>query len=127
MSRYFNPRIRRRLAPVVLVLGLVVSGRLAYDAVPRSQPLRLVFGEAQRTSVQSLRVTYVQDDEALAGLERHFPEGAPRELVLSPSLSPGEYDLAVELRDAGGRIQTLRRPILVTGEGAVEIVLEAAR
>lgn len=120
MVRYFPPERRRRLAPLFLAAGLLIVGKLAYDEAPRDQELRYVLPGSH---VQVLRVTYSADDELYAGLERHFPGGSPRELVHTPSLSPGRYELAIELTARDGAVTRMTRSVEVPSEGALRIRL----
>jgi hypothetical protein len=124
MLRYFPggfAAVRRRLAPLVLVLGLVVVGKLAYDDVPQERVLRYVL---PGDDVQLLRVTYSAGSDAYGGLERRFPEGAPREFVHAPSLPPGRYELQIELTAAGGRVTRLTRSVQLPSDGPVRITMD---
>jgi hypothetical protein len=135
MLRYFPPERRRRLAPLFLVVGLAIVGKLAHDDMPRDQQLTFVLP----SSIESLRVTYMRslaedprastgaDDELITGLERHFPEGAPTFLSHVPSLSPGHYRLAVELVAQDGGVTRLQRSIDVPTEGDLRVSLREDR
>ena len=120
MLRYFPAERRRRLAPLFLVIGLFTVGKLAYDEVPRGQDVRFVLPSE---GVQAVRVMYTSRDEFYGGIERRFPEGSPREIVHTPSLSPGTYDLAIELTGGDGQVTRLRRSLTVPAEGATRIRL----
>jgi len=120
MLRYFPAERRRRLAPLFLVAGLFVAGKLAYDEVPRDQELRFVLPEA---GVQALKVTYASSEGGYAGVEQHYPNGSPRVFVHTPSLSPGRYELSIELIEPDGRVQQLSRSVTVPSEGALSIPL----
>jgi len=120
MLRYFPAERRRRLAPIFLVAGLYVVGKLAYDEAPRDQEVRYVLPD---TTVHTLRVTYSSGDDLYGGLERRFPEGSPTELVHTPSLSPGHYDVAIELTGHDGQVRHLTRSLDVPTEGALRIRL----
>ncbi len=124
MLRYFPAERRRRAAPLFLAAGLFVVGKLAYDEVPRDRELRFVLPP---TPVAALRVTYSSDDELYGGLERRFPNGSPPEVVHTPSLSPGRYELAIELTSDGGEVTRLRRSVEVPSAGALRIPLASER
>jgi len=124
MLRYFPAERRRRLAPLFLVAGLLIVGKLTYDQAPRDQELRYLL---PGSDVQSLRVTYSDGEELYGGLERRFPDGSPRELVHTPSLSPGHYQLAIELTGSNGEVTHLSRTVQVPSEGAVRIRLTGER
>lgn len=120
MHRYFPPERRRRLAPLVLVGGLFTVGKLAYDEVPRDQPVRFVLPEA---AIHAMKVIYSSHEEFYGGLERRFPNGSPRELVHTPSLSPGQYKLSIELTSQSGAVTHLTRSLTVPSEGTTRIRL----
>ncbi|MDB4973586.1 MAG: hypothetical protein JWN48_1927 [Myxococcaceae bacterium] len=124
MLRYFPPEKRRRFAPMVLVLGAAIVGKLAYDEMPRDEELRF---ELPNPNVAALRVIYSSGDELYGGFERHFPNGAPSLVSHTPSLSPGRYELAVELTEPGGKITRLTRSIEVPSTGALKIPLRGER
>jgi hypothetical protein len=123
MLRYFPPERRRRFAPLLLAVGVFSVGKLTYDEAPRDQEVHFVLPGAD---VQLLRVTYTHDDELYGGMERRFPHGSPSELVHTPSLSPGHYDLAIELT-RGGETTRLSRSLLVPNEGTLRVRLEGDR
>jgi hypothetical protein len=123
MLRYFPPERRRRLAPLFLVLGLTIVGKLAHDEMPRDQELTFVLPG----STEALRISYLAGDELVSGFERHFPSGAPALFPHVPSLSPGRYRIAVELVSRDGGVSRLDRSIDVPTEGAVRISLQEAR
>ena len=120
MLRYFPPEKRRRLAPLILVAGMFVVGKLAYEEIPRGQDVRFILPES---GVQTLRVTYSAQEELMGGIERRFPHGSPRELTHSPSLSPGRYDVSIELTTDAGQVTRLTRTLTVPSEGAARIRL----
>ncbi len=121
MLRYFPAERRRRAAPLFLAAGLFVAGKLAYDEAPHDRELRFIM---PATQVAALRVTYTSDDELYGGLERRFPNGSPAEVVHTPSLSPGRYELAIELTGGSGEITRLSRSVEVPSEGALRIPLD---
>src|SRR5690349_4312730 len=88
---------RRRLAMPLLVLGLSAAGKLTYDETPREQPVQLDLPEAVRADLAGVRLTYMEDDEAILGTEHRFNEPAPPRVHSTPSLPPGDYRLDVEL------------------------------
>lgn len=122
MLRYFPPQHRRRLAPLLLMAGLFVGGKLAYDEVPRDQPLRFLL---PARGVRSVKVTYLSEQDVYAGIEQRYPNGSPRELHHTPSLAPGQYELAIELTDHDGGVRHVARSLHVPSEGDLRIRLEA--
>jgi hypothetical protein len=123
MLRYFPPERRRRWAPLFLVVGLASVGKLAHDDMPRDQELTF----ALPSSVASLHITYTAAGEAVTGLERRFPHGAPAFLSHVPSLPPGRYRLFVELVDQDGGVTHLDRSIDVPSEGDLRVSLREPR
>lgn len=123
MLRYFPPERRRRLAPLFLVLGLATVGKLAHDDMPRDQELTYALPGA----LSALRITYNDGEEQVVGLERRFPGGSPAFLSHVPSLSPGHYDLAIELVDQDGGVTRLDRSIDVPSEGDLRVSLRGER
>jgi hypothetical protein len=120
MLRYFPPEKRRRLAPLFLVAGMFTVGKLAYEEIPRGQDVRYVL---PGTDLAAFKVSYTAEDEFYGGIERRFPNGSPREVVHTPSLSPGHYNLSIELTSRGGEITRLTRTLSVPTEGAARIRL----
>ena len=124
MLRYFPPERRRRFAPVILLLGLLIVGKLAHDEMPRDQELTFVLPSA---NIEALRVTYSAGDELYGGIERRFPHGAPALLSHTPSLPPGRYQLSVEMMERDGGVTRLDRSIDVPFEGSLRVPLTGAR
>ena len=120
MLRYFPPERRRKLAPFLLGAGLLIVGKLTYDEAPRDQEVHFVL---PATRIQALRVTYSHEDELYGGLVRRFPNGSPAELVDTPTLSPGRYELAIELTSDTGEVTHLTRSLTVPTEGTLRIPL----
>jgi hypothetical protein len=105
----------------LLVLGLLAAGKLTYDETPREQPVQLDLPEALRADLAGVRLTYMEDDEAIVGTEHRFNEAAPPRLHSAPSLPPGDYRLDIELAHRGGAVTRLSRRVRVPSEGTVHI------
>ncbi|HTU58967.1 MAG TPA: hypothetical protein VMF89_11050 [Polyangiales bacterium] len=125
MNGYFKAplkeSLRRRLAMPLLALGLLAAGKLTYDETPREQPVQLDLPEALRADLTGVRLTYMEDDEAILGTEQRFSDQAPSSLRSAPSLAPGDYRLAIELAHRGGEVTRLERRLRVPSEGTVHI------
>ena len=117
--------MRRRLAMPLLALGLLAAGKVTYDETPREQPVQLDLPEALRADLTGVRLTYMEDDEAILGTDQRFGGQAPRSVRSAPSLPPGDYRLAIELAHRGGEITRLERKLHVPSEGTVHIRVEA--
>lgn len=129
MKRYFEapPKgsFRRRIAPLLLVLGLLGALKLTYDVAPREQSVQLHLPDALRADLQGVRLTYMEDGEAVSGSEQRFQDEAPAVLHSAPQLSPGTYQLDIELARRGGSITRVRRDVTVPTEGTLRIRLGA--
>jgi hypothetical protein len=127
MKRYFEapPKglFRRRLAPLLLVLGLLAALKLTYDVAPREQSVQVLLPDALRADLQGVRLTYLEDGEAVSGSEQRFPQDAPLVLRSRPTLSPGTYQLDIELSRRGGAVTRVRRAVTVPTEGSLRIHL----
>lgn len=123
MPRYFPPKLRRRLAPVFLVIGLLLFGKMAYQEVPQEQRVRFVLTPAQQQNIRAVRVTYTEDEEVLLGWEQRFSGVAPPELVDTPSLRPGHYRISIELIAQNGQMTRLDRGLDVPAFAAPQISL----
>ncbi|HBP18538.1 MAG TPA: hypothetical protein RMH85_11800 [Polyangiaceae bacterium LLY-WYZ-15_(1-7)] len=109
---------RRRIATLVVVVGVLVVGGRLFDAVPRDVHLRLRFGP-DHAAVREAYVAYEQDGEEVVGARFHRPdETVDHEL----SLAPGRYAITATLRtEEGGRV--IRRALRVPSDGVVHVDL----
>ncbi len=127
MPGYFPPQLRRRLAPLMLVGGILIFGKIAHEELPQEQAVRYSLSPAQQSTARRVRVTYSVDGDVLSGLEQIFPEGrAPAEFGHTPSLKPGRYQVAVDLFAGDGRITHLDKVLHVPSEGTTRISLGGA-
>jgi len=125
MLRYFSAEKRRRLAPVVLVVGACLLGKLAHDDFPRDEELKF---ELPGPTVAAMRVTYRSDGDVYGGFEQHFPENAaPRSVRHTASLAPGHYELGIDLTDVEGKTTHVERAVEVPSDGLVTIPLGGPR
>jgi len=88
---------RRRLAPLVLVLALLVVGGVVYRAYPRDVHLRYALGP-DHSGVHDLWLRYELDGEEVCGTRRHYEQGAPEHVFHDVSLAEGRYTIRAELR-----------------------------
>lgn len=125
MKRYFEGEgkasWRRRFAPALLVLGLLGASKLTYDAAPREQPVHVHLPDQVRANLQGARLTYLEDGVEVSGSEQRFQDGAPAILHSAPSLSPGHYQLQIELSERNGAVRRLQHELIVPTEGAIRI------
>lgn len=115
---------RRRFAPALLVLGLLGALKLTYDVAPREQAVQLHVPDDLRATLKGVKLTYLEDGEAVSGSEQHFLDGAPAVVRSAPSLAPGRYQLDIELSQRTGAITHVRREVTVPSEGTLRIGLE---
>jgi hypothetical protein len=128
MKRYFEAptkgSFRRRLAPLLLVLGLLAALKLTYDVAPREQSVQVYLPYALRADLQGVRLTYLEDGEAVSGSDQRFPREAPEVVRSRPSLAPGTYQLDIELSRRGGSVTRVQRDVTVPTEGSLRIRLD---
>ncbi len=116
MRAYFSRDIRRRIAPLVLVIGLAAVGGYASQELPREQEVRFDL-TSPYDSAKRINVAYIDGSEPLAGIEFHLAD-KPRKLLLhKPSLRPGQYDVAITIETADGQIASWSRKLRVPSEG----------
>lgn len=126
MPGYFSPKLRRRLAPLMLVVGALLFGKIAHDETPQEQLVRYSLTPAQQSTAHSVRVTYTADGEVLSGLEQRFPAGAPSEFTHEPSLKPGRYGVSIDLISRDGQVTHVQRVLEVPSEATPRISLAEA-
>jgi len=114
-------RHRRRLAPLVLGIGLALVGAEVFGAFPRETSVQFGLGEENR-DVFEARVAYSLDGEEVKGARFQWDDRAPSSFRHSVELSPGRYEVRVELVSESGR-RTLRRSLVVPADGVVSIEL----
>jgi hypothetical protein len=107
----------------MLLGGALLVGRFAMDDMPRDQEVRLQLAQSQREA-RSVRLVYRRKGEEITGVLVRFPEGAPAQVVHKTSLSPGLYDLAIELGYGDGRVEQVAETLTVPSEGAASFPLK---
>jgi hypothetical protein len=125
MLRYFDSKVRRRIAPIVLIAGLLFVGHTANEEIPRTQEVSYVLSDEQRKA-ESLRVSYAQAGETVIDIALRFAPSAPGVVSHSPSLRPGQYDVTIELTGRAFPGQVLSRTLTVPTEPRARIRLEEA-
>jgi hypothetical protein len=118
---------RRRVAPLVLVGGVVlVFGPLA-DAAPRETSLRLRLAEPG--AVREVGLSVLEAGEPVLGLRLPFARGAPPRIDESLDLPPGRYELHIDVTRGEGasrRQRTEVRTLEVPTDGVMLVELDAA-
>jgi hypothetical protein len=113
---------RRRLAPLVLVGGvLLVAGPLS-EATPRATNIRVELAEPQQ--VREVTLSVLDAGEAVVGVRLAYERGAPERIEEALELPAGRYELRVDVtRAAGADEERTVRALEVPSEGTVVIDL----
>ena len=107
----------RRLALLVLLVGVLVVGPMIGGAVPRDVHLRYAFGP-DHASVREAHVAFVLDGDEIQAARFARPGGFPDRLDHEVSLSPGRYRIQATLR-ADGSLRRVERLLRVPADGVV--------
>jgi hypothetical protein len=122
LRRYFRnvsrPEVRRRLAPLVLVTGALVTWLATRDDLPQSQAVCVILPQNVRADARRVRLLITRDGEGLGGVERLYQAGAPSEVNHSMALARGQYGLYVAVTDADGAVRESQHLLDVPTEGA---------
>jgi|GEM_PF-3265167 len=89
---------RRRLAPLVLVGGVMLVAGPLLDATPRATSIRLKLAEPQQIRLVTLSV--LDAGEPVLGLRLLYQQGAPDRISEELELAPGHYELRVDVTRA---------------------------
>lgn len=90
------PFWRRRLAHLVLLVGLALLFTSLFEAYPREQIL--VFHLDRNHPIRELRARWLDESgEELGGAVLHFPEGRTQPVRHPIRLKDGQYDLQIQL------------------------------
>src|ERR1044071_449018 len=88
MTQYFKEATasarRRRIASAVLLVGLLGAAKITYDAAPREQSIHLHLPDDLRANLGGIRLTYLEDNEAISGTEQRFTSRPPGVLTSAP-------------------------------------------
>lgn len=109
---------RRRFAPLVLGLGVLVVGINVQRSLPHETRVRLRF--PTQNHVREVEVAYLLRDEVAVTSNYRYADHAPERVDASAELSPGRYTVRVELTERAATREVLRT-IDVPVEGTVII------
>jgi hypothetical protein len=112
---------RRRVAPIVMIVGLLVVGGQLFGVVPRETEVRYRLGP-EHGDVTSARIAYVADGEEALGARFDWHDGAPESVHHTVSLIPGRYEVRAEL-SGPGVARDVVRALTVPADGVVTIEL----
>ena len=107
---------RRRFAPLVLGLGVLVVGLNVQRATPQETRVRLRF--PAQNQVREVEVAYLVQNEVAVTSNHRFAERAPERVESTASLSPGHYTVRIELTDSTASREVIRS-LDVPSEGTV--------
>ncbi|MCB9613401.1 MAG: hypothetical protein H6721_28790 [Sandaracinus sp.] len=115
---------RRRLAFLVLAVGIVVVGGAIGDAMPRDVHLRYAFGP-EHDALREAHVAFLLEDEEVQSARFARAGGFPDRMDHEVSLAPGRYRVEATLRtDASSR--RVERALRVPTDGVVLLDLYEA-
>lgn len=112
---------RKRLAPLVILVGLVVVGATVFDASPRETEIRYDLGPRHEDVVEA-RIVYVTEGQEVKGVRFQWDDGAPPSLRHTVELAPGRYDIQAEVMGARDH-RRIRRALRVPADGLVRVDL----
>jgi hypothetical protein len=112
---------RKRLARFVLLIALLVVGGQVLQWVPRAVDIRYHLGPRHRDFTEA-RIAYMQQGHEIKGVRLRYESGAPESIRHQVDLSPGRYEIAVELRGPDAE-RTVRRALQVPADGVVRVDL----
>lgn len=112
---------RRRFAPAVIAIGVLIVGGQLMGSAPREVHLRYDLGEAH-AEVEETELDYFLAGERIQSVRFAYPEGAPARLDHRVSVAPGRYDVVVTLRTPTGA-RSLERSFDAPAEGLVRVQL----
>lgn len=108
---------RRRLAPLVLVLAVVVVGAEASRAVPRETRVHVRLSDP--AAVREVGIDYLGTSGAATSARFSYPRGAQPRVDDVRDLAPGHYTLHVDVLRADGSSSADERELDVPAEGVV--------
>lgn len=111
---------RRRWLAMLVAVGALIAGSPLLEELTDQRDVIIRLDEPQR--VTSIAVNLRAGDEVLWGTERHFASGkAPQQLTRSLPLSPGRYQVSLDVT-VDGRSRHLERELQVA-EDATQIII----
>ena len=116
-------KYRRRLATLVLVVFIAVVVIEIAGVVPREMRIAVPMG-AEHAQVTEARIDYWQDDENVHSVTLRWAHGAPAIVRHDLSLSPGEYEVSVRLRESDGGERRFTGRVVAPADGVVRLALE---
>lgn len=115
---------QRRIAALVLLLGLLASLLLARSSWPFEREIVMKF-RGDRADLRSMEIKFVSSSgDEVAGARWSFPGGAPPTVTARPSLVRGRWEASVRLERPD---KTITVPVVVDvgdGRATAEIPLD---
>ena len=117
MLRRFFQTHRRRLASLVLIVGLVWIGTKVAHVFPRD--VHIEYQLSPHQVIDSVEITYLHRGEEVVAVRFDHP---PHRFVHTVSLSPGRYRIEA-IRTQAGQREIIDRAFRVPVEGTLHIDL----
>ncbi len=114
---------RRRIATLLLGLCLAAIVVEIGGVIPRETRVSVPMG-ASHAQVTEVRIDYLQEEEPVHSVTLRWPSGAPRAVRHTLDLSPGEYDVSVQLFERDGSRRHLMGHLTAPADGVVRLALE---
>lgn len=112
---------RRRFAPAVLILGVLVVGLSLQRAMPKPTRFRFGLGPDHGRVTRAV-VEYLHDGERVQTVDLRWPGGGPKSFDHEVDLAEGSYELRVTLTEE--RVErVVLRSFTAPAEGLVHIDL----
>jgi hypothetical protein len=124
-ARAFFEKYRRRLATLVLFVFLAIVAIEVVGVVPRDMRIAVPIG-AGHENITEARIDYWHEQENVHSVTMHWDDGAPRILRHDLSLTPGEYEVSVRLRESDGDERRLTGHVVSPADGVVQLSLEGS-
>jgi hypothetical protein len=113
---------REKLAPLVAVAGIALVASQLVGSVPREVHLRYDLGP-DHAALEEVRVGYLEAGEELTTARFDYARGAPAAIDHRVTLSPGRYEVVVDLRGDGALTGHGVRTFEVPADGIVRVRL----
>jgi hypothetical protein len=114
---------RRRIATLVLFLGLAIIAVKVSSGVPRDTRVSVRIGP-DHAEITEARIDYRSDGQLVHSVTRHWAQGAPAEVRHDLELLPGDYSVTVRLSARDGTMRFLDGQLSAPADGVVQLALE---
>lgn len=112
---------RRRLAPLVLLAGVLIVGSRVAKETSSEMALDFILAEGHPRAT-SARIAYIRDGSTERGVTMHFPRGVPNAVHHEVELAAGRWDVALEVL-GDGTPKRMSGSFECPAEGRVRVIL----